>query len=105
MIYDCFMFFNELDLLEVRLNELNDVVDKFIISECTRTFSNQPKELIFQKNIDRFKDFLHKIEYMVIDEKDLPYFDAAWTYENYQRDIMARALANCSPEDIIIISD
>jgi len=105
MIYDCFMFFNELDLLEVRLHELNDVVDKFIISESTRTFSNQPKELIFQKNMDRFKEFLPKIEYMIIDDADLPPYDAAWTYENYQRDVMEKALKGCSPEDLIIISD
>ena len=105
MIYDCFMFYNELDLLEIRLNELNDVVDKFIISECTRTFSNQPKELLLEKHKERFKKFWHKIEHIIIDENDLPYFNDSWTYENYQRNIMSKALENCNSNDIIIISD
>lgn len=38
MTYDCFKFFNELDLLEIRLNTLNDVVDRFVIAEATRTY-------------------------------------------------------------------
>ena len=40
MIYDCFTFFNELDLLEIRLNVLSQVVDKFVIVEMNRTHSN-----------------------------------------------------------------
>ena len=39
MVYDCFQFFNELDILKIRLNVMNDVVDKFVISEATETFS------------------------------------------------------------------
>ena len=50
MIYDCFIFFNELDLLEIRLNELNDIVDKFVIVECTETFSKNKKPLYYNVN-------------------------------------------------------
>ena len=39
MVYDCFQFFNELDILKLRMHVLNDVVDKFVISEATVTFS------------------------------------------------------------------
>ena len=49
-VYDCFLFFNELDLLEIRLNELNDVVDKFVIVESTESFSKKKKPLYFQEN-------------------------------------------------------
>ena len=49
-IYDCFQFFNELDLLEIRLELLYDYVDYFVISETDKTHSNQPKELIGQNN-------------------------------------------------------
>ena len=42
-IYDCFTFFNELDLLEIRLNELNEVVDYFVLVEATTTHSRKPK--------------------------------------------------------------
>ena len=44
-IYDCFLFFNELDLLEIRLNELDEVVDYFVIVEGESTFQSKPKEL------------------------------------------------------------
>ena len=50
MIYDCFPFFNELELLEMRLHELSGVVDKFVLVEATRTFTNKPKPLYFQEN-------------------------------------------------------
>ena len=46
-IYDCFMIYNELDLLEVRLEELYDVVDYFVISEGEHTFSGKEKQLCF----------------------------------------------------------
>ena len=49
-IYDCFIFHNEIDLLELRLNILNDVVDKFIIIEGDTTFSGIKKESNFLKN-------------------------------------------------------
>ena len=39
MIYDCFQFFNELDILKIRLEVMNPIVDKFVISEATETFS------------------------------------------------------------------
>ena len=104
MIYDCFMFFNELDVLEVRLNELDNVVDKFILVEATKTFTNQDKPLWFEKNKQRFAPFLDKIDHIIIDK--YPEFDAAWTFENYQRDVIINALKErCQPEDVILISD
>ena len=46
-IYDTFLFFNELDLLEIRLNVLHDVVDHFVIVECTKTYQGNDKPLYF----------------------------------------------------------
>jgi beta-1,4-mannosyl-glycoprotein beta-1,4-N-acetylglucosaminyltransferase len=69
-IYDCFTFFNELDILEIRLNILNPVVDHFILIEGTKTMSGERKESLFIKNKDRFSKFLPKIIHKVID--DLP---------------------------------
>jgi len=66
-IFDCFAFFNELDLLEIRLNELDPVVDKFILVESTRTFQKQFKPLYFNENKERFKKFLPKIEHVIVD--------------------------------------
>ena len=50
MVYDCFLFFNELDLLEVRMHELNNSVDFFVLQESTKTHSGKPKSLYFQEN-------------------------------------------------------
>jgi beta-1,4-mannosyl-glycoprotein beta-1,4-N-acetylglucosaminyltransferase len=60
-IYDSFCFFNELDILELRLNILNDVVDKFIICESSVTHSGKQKKFYFEENKDRYSKFLDKI--------------------------------------------
>ena len=57
MIYDCFTFFNEFDLLEIRLNELDSVVDKFVLVEATKTFSGLDKPLYFNENKNKFNKF------------------------------------------------
>jgi len=56
-IYDTFIFFNELDLLDIRLKILDNVVDYFIISEFNITHSGLKKEYIFEKNRDLFKKY------------------------------------------------
>jgi len=65
-IYDVFTFFNELELLEIRLNILEPYVDYFVIIESTETFSGQPKPLVYEKNKARFKKFKDKIIHYVI---------------------------------------
>lgn len=68
MIIDCFPFFNEFDLLEIRLHELADVADVFVLSEATLTFTGKPKPLYFQENQDRFKEFRDRIHHVVVDD-------------------------------------
>lgn len=70
MIYDCFTFFNELELLELRLHELADVVDKFVLVEATKTHSNKSKPLYYWENRSRFGEFHDKIIHIIVD--DLP---------------------------------
>lgn len=65
-VYDAFLFFNELDLLEIRLNLLNELVDHFVISESDLTFSGVPKPLYYSANRGRFARFQHKIIHQVI---------------------------------------
>lgn len=67
-VFDCFLFFNELDLLEIRLHTLDPVVDKFIISEASHTFAGHPKPLHFRDNQSRFAAFKHKIVHQVVDD-------------------------------------
>ena len=50
MLYDCFTFFNELDILEIRLNEMAPVVDRFVLVEARKTFQGADKPLYFEEN-------------------------------------------------------
>ncbi len=103
MIYDCFTFFNEFDLLEIRLNELNSVIDKFVLVEATKTFSGIDKPLNFQKNKHRFEKFLHKIIHVIVDE--YPEINGDWVIENHQRNAILNGLKDCKDDDIVLISD
>lgn len=67
-LYDCFLFYNELDILDIRLNLLKDIVDKFVVLESTVTFSGKPKPLTFQENKHLFAPFLDKIIHVVVDD-------------------------------------
>lgn len=66
MVFDAFTFFNELDLLEIRLNILGDFVDKFILVESRQTFSGQPKPLYYLENKERFSKWNDKIIHIVV---------------------------------------
>ncbi|MDY6364377.1 MAG: hypothetical protein SPL73_05760 [Cyanobacteriota bacterium] len=105
MIYDCFMFFNELDLLEIRLNTLNNYVDKFVIVEATKNFSFKEKPLYFEQNKDRFKQFNDKIIHIVVDKYPPKDEINDWTMETFQRNCISDGLKDCKDDDIIIISD
>lgn len=79
-IYDCFIFFNELDLLELRLNILDRYVDHFVIVESAITFQGQDKEFLFEKNWARFERFKSKIIHFKVEKYEfdfarLPYVE------------------------------
>jgi beta-1,4-mannosyl-glycoprotein beta-1,4-N-acetylglucosaminyltransferase len=73
-VYDSFLFFNELDLLEIRLNLLDPIVDYFIISESNLTFSGKPKPFHFLENSERFKPFLAKIIHQKIEDNPVDFY-------------------------------
>jgi beta-1,4-mannosyl-glycoprotein beta-1,4-N-acetylglucosaminyltransferase len=64
-VFDVFTFFNELDLLELRLEMLDSHVDKFVLIECVETFSGKSKPLYFEQNKERFNKYLHKIHHHI----------------------------------------
>lgn len=103
MIYDCFLFFNELELLNLRLHELDSIVDRFVIVESTKTFTNQRKQLFFAVNKHLFKKFEHKIIHIVID--NMPDSKNPWIAEAFQRNGITRGLKHCKNTDIIMLSD
>lgn len=67
-VFDSFIFFNELELLEMRLNILNDVVDYFVLTESPFTVSGNEKPLYYQENKDRFSKWNDKIIHHVTEE-------------------------------------
>ena len=108
-LIDCFMYFDEDLVLDIRLNTLYKEVDKFIIAEATKDHAGQDKKLNFNiKNFSKFKD---KIHYLIID--DLPTNvkspKKSW-HENhirdqYQRNALERGYKKFNDEDLIMISD
>lgn len=105
MIYDCFTFFNELDLLEIRLNTLNSIVDKFVLVEATLTHQGKPKPLYFEENKAKFESFSHKIIHVIVDKYPENTNNDAWIFERYQRNMIKEGLKNCKPDDVVIVSD
>ncbi len=113
MLYDCFTFYNELDLLEVRLHELYEIVDHFVIVEANLTFSGNPKPFYFAENRDAFGRYADKIIYvgMEFPEGDLRHRlttrpeDSTWAREHFQRDQISRGLTEASSDDLIIVGD
>jgi beta-1,4-mannosyl-glycoprotein beta-1,4-N-acetylglucosaminyltransferase len=97
------MFFNELDLLEIRLNELAKVVDYFVIVESHLTFSNKAKPLYYWRERKRFRSFEKQIIHIVVE--DMPTGPNPWAREHHQRRALARALVKCQDQDIVIFSD
>lgn len=106
-ILDAFIFYNELDLLEIRLAELADVVDRFILVEAKRTFTGKPKPLFYADNRERFAAWHTKIQHIVIDFPDALPTDAAtaWTREHLQREALSQGFGHESPDDLVMISD
>ena len=104
-IYDCFTFFNESDLLEMRLNILDAHVDYFVIVESTKTHSGIEKELFFVKEAERFKAFSKKIIHVVVEDMPELRDGDRWRLENFQRDAIMRGLSECAGDDVILISD
>ena len=103
LVYDCFLFFNELELLEIRLNILQATVDKFVLVESSKTFSGNDKPFYFEENKEKYSQFLEKIIHIKV--FDYPEMENAWAMESYQRNQIARGIEQCKPDDIILISD
>ena len=104
-VIDVFPFFNELDILEIRLNALDPYVDYFILSEATKTFSGLDKPLYYQENKERFAKFDDKIIHNIVEDNTDP------NLHPYERDIFQKnsikeiVMEKASDDDAIIWSD
>lgn len=105
-LIDCFTFYNELEILELRMSEIYDVIDKFIIVEADKTFKGDSKPFIFDENKGRFEKWMDKIIHVKV---NFPVLNSnnPWDYEKYQRNSFMPSLyfLNLSENDKIIISD
>ena len=118
-IFDCFMYFDEDLILDLRLNLLNNYVDEFVIVESLYTHSGRRRKLLF--DIKKYKKFKNKINYIILEDPplDLDFINVNETEnsinskhilnavkrENLQRNTILNGLKLALPEDIIIISD
>ena len=105
-VYDCFTFYNELELLELRLKSFYNIVDYFVIVEATRTQNNLPKKLYFEENKAAFAQFFPKIRHIIFQAESVPYTGVGdWSIEVSQRNAIMAGLKDAEPEDLVFISD
>ena len=118
-IYDCFMYYDEDLLLDIRLNSLEKFVKKFVITEATYAHNGESKKLNF--DINKFKRFKDKIIYIVVDKQpknilELKKDDTrektgeklilnGMARDYFQRENLAKGLVDAKDEDLILISD
>ena len=100
-VWDCFAFFNELELLELRLNELWDVVDYFVIIEANKTFQGDSKPYNLHENRHLFKKYSSKIIYLAYNWQ---WPKGMWA-EHMQKNALVDGLKNTVGDDLIIFSD
>lgn len=115
MVFDCFTFFNELDLLEFRLKLLDGVVDKFVICESNYTHSGNKKLYNYQDNKERYSQWENKILYLPIDQSieglnfdkvnNYTPTNGSWILENEQRSALLYAGELMGEKDIVLVGD
>ena len=118
-IFDCFMFYDEDLVADLRFNILNEYVTKFVVVESKFTHSGEKRNLLF--DINKYSKFKNKINYIILenepsnleiindsdtaDKKNSKYIMNALKRENYQRNGITNGLKEASPDDLILISD
>jgi len=126
MIIDCFPFFNELELLKIRLKLLDNIVDRVVLVESTRTFSLKKKKLFYDENKILFEKYNNKITHIVVDDTPALFNriflrkprQMLWLIKKgksfllnphhidfYQKNKIADGLKDCGDEDILLLSD
>ena len=88
-VIDLSLFFNEFDLLQLRLKTLYDVVDYFVVVESTQTFSGKDKPLLLGKNLQRYTQYFDKFRYYPLTPQDYRSF-ASKTYSQYRTPLYLR---------------
>lgn len=103
MIVDACLFGWELDLLELRLLELDSVVDRFVVVEADQTFRGNPKPLLFSEHRERFRRWHERIWYVPV--FDMPDTPDPWQREAHQRNAIVRGLHGMPDDAIVLVGD
>jgi len=119
-IVDCFIFYNELDMLNFRLEYLYDTVDHFVLVEMYKTHSGNPKPYYFNENKNRFAKYLDKIVHVMVDTDYIPLLESKLKFgikkfnlsnnilrEQYHRNQIRTGIdrLTLNDNDIVIVSD
>lgn len=132
-VYCAFQFFNELDILKIKIEELYNVVDYFVVSESTKTHSGNSKPLYFKENQHLFMKYMNKIIYQKVTDTPDDYSNLdsipsreygynvainkikahthypknvlSYCRDSFEKEILIRPLMHCSDDDIIILGD
>jgi len=102
-VFDCFLYNGELDVLSIRLQELREVVHRFIVVESDTNFSGTRKTVTFNPLERVIAPFAEKIRYVVV--TDMPSTDDPWQREAWQRNAILRGVPDAEPSDLVLVSD
>jgi beta-1,4-mannosyl-glycoprotein beta-1,4-N-acetylglucosaminyltransferase len=105
MLVDAFMFYNEFDVLELRLELLDRYVDRFVLVEAEVNHVGGPKPLFFDQNKERYARWAHKIHNVVMTKEEAPVDPSPWAREKYQRACILRGIEDVPDAAIVMISD
>lgn len=100
-VYDLSLVFQELELFEIRLHELDPVVDVFGIIEASTTFSGNYHAPRFNNYAERWPEFADRIRYRYVDLPEV----GPWLREEYQRNQLGLLLHDARPRDLVLVSD
>jgi beta-1,4-mannosyl-glycoprotein beta-1,4-N-acetylglucosaminyltransferase len=105
MVCDTFMFYNEFDVLELRLECLDPYVDRFVLVESEVNHVGDPKPLYFRENKERFSKWLHKITHVIVTADETPKDEDPWVREKYQRECVLKGLDGLPNNAVVMVSD
>jgi beta-1,4-mannosyl-glycoprotein beta-1,4-N-acetylglucosaminyltransferase len=102
-IYDCFTYYNESNIIQIRFEELKDVVDYFVVVESSQTFTGKPKPFYFDDLpswIDQWKEKIIRIKIDFPDD-----IKTSWEREFFQRNAISQIIDRLDDSDVVLISD
>jgi hypothetical protein len=102
-VFDCCLFNGEVDVLRIRLHELDRVVNTFVIVESNKTFSGKARKIAFNPCDPRISEFASKVRHLVV--TDMPETTDPWTRERWQRNAVLRGVPDAAATDLLVLSD